>query len=300
MANSSAAAGSTRNGQRHTASRRRPPGRTGGTRTSAPVATAIAPPPEIPGAARSALVGVLLVTPFVLIVAGALIAGLVLVGAGIVIAALGLVLAAGDLAFGRPERLAARLRTRPADPVADARLINLVDGLCVAAGVSTPALGVLEDPAANALLLATRHGALLVCTTGLLERLDRMELEAVLAHELSHLKWGDASGAGLASLACGALLPFLPASARLVARLSGDEREALADVAGARLTRYPPALAAAIEALAAGPVRPRQLDAVVLRATAGWWFAPLAEAEPAHTVAGRLDLGLRAAALGEL
>lgn len=300
MASSSRASGRSgaRARQRPASGHRRPPARPP-VRRSAPVAVA-PPPPELPPARRPPLLGVLLAVPVVLVLVGVVLAATGVLAGGLVLVALGVLVVLADAYFGAPDRLGARLGGRSVDPEHDARLLNLVDGLCVAAGVPAPELRILEDGAVNALVLAGRGGATLYCTRGLLERLDRMELEAVLAHELSHLKRTDAARAGVASMACGALLAWLPASARLVAYLSGDEREALADAAGVRLTRYPPALAAAIETIAASPSRPAGLDAVTLRATAGWWFAPLAEAEPTKTVAGRLDLGLRSAALGEL
>ncbi len=279
------------------ASRRRTPRRPLHPAPSALVA--LPAPPEVPPAPRPGALAALIALPVALLVAGIVLLAFGIV-AGAAAAALGVVVLAGDVALGAPSRIARRLGGRPADPVREARLVNVVEGLCAAAGVAVPELRILEDPAANALVVATRREALLYCTSGLLTALDRMGLEAVLAHELSHLKRGEAASAGLASLACGALLAWLPASARLVAYLSGDQREALADLAGVRLTRYPPALASAIETLGSTVVRPTGLDTVVLRATAGWWFAPLAEAEPARTIAGRLDLGLRATALAEL
>jgi heat shock protein HtpX len=158
----------------------------------------------------------------------------------------------------------------PADPIAHARLFNLVDGLCITAGVPSPALYVVEDPGLNALTMGRgpRHGSLVV-TSGLLAGLNRIELEAVLAHELSHIKSYDILTATLAvalfgplgaparSAASGGrgrligwlLLP-VEALAGLGLQLAvGRQREAIADLSGVALTRYPPALAAALEKL---------------------------------------------------
>src|SRR5687767_15327371 len=80
-------------------------------------------------------------------------------------------------------------RARLADPVEHARLHNIVEGLCIAAGLPKPRVYVIDDAAPNAFATGRdpRHAAIAV-TTGLLAKLDRVELEGVLAHELSHIK----------------------------------------------------------------------------------------------------------------
>jgi heat shock protein HtpX len=162
------------------------------------------------------------------------------------------------------------IRATPADPVTHARLINLVDGLCITAGVPPPALYVVDDPGLNALTMGRgpRHASLVV-TSGLLAGLNRIELEAVLAHELSHIKSYDILTSTLAVALFGLLgtparaaasngswrlLGWLlvPASALAGIGLQvavGHQREAIADLSGVALTRYPPALVAALEKL---------------------------------------------------
>ncbi|CAN5243217.1 hypothetical protein BH18ACT4_BH18ACT4_14910 [soil metagenome] len=83
-------------------------------------------------------------------------------------------------------------RARPADPVEYARLHNLVEGLCIASGLPKPRVYVMDDAAPNAFATGRnpRHAAVAV-TTGLLQKMNRIELEGVLAHELSHLKHYD-------------------------------------------------------------------------------------------------------------
>lgn len=78
---------------------------------------------------------------------------------------------------------------QPADPEKYARFHNLVEGLCVAGGLPKPRLFVIEDNAPNAFATGRnpQHAAIAV-TTGLLEKMNRMELEGVLAHELGHIK----------------------------------------------------------------------------------------------------------------
>ncbi len=204
----------------------------------------------------------------------------------------------------------ARLTT----PESHARLHNLVEGLCIAAGVPKPRLYVIEDPAPNAFATGRNpaHAAVAV-TTGLLEKLNRIELEGVLAHELSHVKnydilvstlavtlvgvvtlladfslrflwWGgprhrdDSRAGGPGPAAVMAVFGFLllvvaPVAARLMQFAVSRRREELADFSGVMLTRYPPGLVAALEKLAA--------DSTVVhsssRATAHLWMeSPLA------------------------
>ena len=80
-------------------------------------------------------------------------------------------------------------RAQPADPHEYARLHNLVEGLCIASGLPKPRIYIVDDPAPNAFATGRnpKHAAIAV-TTGLLEKMNRVELEGVLAHELSHIK----------------------------------------------------------------------------------------------------------------
>ncbi|MEA2702192.1 MAG: heat shock protein HtpX [Actinomycetota bacterium] len=207
----------------------------------------------------------------------------------------------------------ARLTTAETHP----RLHNLVEGLCIAAGLPKPRVYVIDDPAPNAFATGRdpRHAAVAV-TTGLLDKLNRIELEGVLAHELSHIKnydvlvstlavtlvgvvalladfslrflwWGgprhrdDTSpgGPGLAAIlsVIGFLLLLLaPLAARAMQFAVSRRREALADFSGVALTRYPPGLIAALEKL--------QDDTTVVhsssRATAHLWIeSPLARTQ---------------------
>ncbi len=133
-------------------------------------------------------------------VAGAVLLGLGVLAAGITLLVLGLLLVVTSAVIGAPARLASSVGGRLAEPSRDERLLNLAEGLCVAAGLELPEVRVLDDDAANALLLATsRRRAVLVVTEGLLKLLERVELEGVLAHELAHLRRGDAAVAALAT-----------------------------------------------------------------------------------------------------
>ncbi|MDQ3106185.1 MAG: M48 family metalloprotease [Actinomycetota bacterium] len=138
----------------------------------------------------------------------------------------------------------AKAGATPADPKDEARFHNLVEGLSAAAGVPKPDLYVIEDPAMNAFAAGRdpRHAAL-VCTRGLLDGLTRIELEGIVAHELSHIRHLDILPSTLAVTLVATLAPSL------VTKVVGARRESLADVTGVSLTRYPPGLISALEKL---------------------------------------------------
>ena len=80
-------------------------------------------------------------------------------------------------------------RARPADPAEYQRLHNIVEGLSIAAGIPKPRVYIVDDSAPNAFATGRdpEHAAVAV-TTGLIEVMNRDELEGVLAHELSHIQ----------------------------------------------------------------------------------------------------------------
>ena len=135
---------------------------------------------------------VLLVAGFVLVavLVGAAVG--YLTGFGWLGSVIAFVLAAG-LAFAsywKADVIALRVsRAVPADPEEYRRLHNLVEGLCIAGGLPKPGVYVVDDPAPNAFATGRdpKHAAIAV-TTGLLEKLNRVELEGVIAHELSHIR----------------------------------------------------------------------------------------------------------------
>jgi heat shock protein HtpX len=208
--------------------------------------------------------------------------------AGVVIA---LVIAIGTsfVAYWKSDSVAlAMSRARPADPTEYARLHNVVEGLCIAAGLPKPRVYIIDDQAPNAFATGRdpKHAAIAV-TTGLLDKMNRVELEGVLAHELSHIKnydilvstlavtmvgfialaadigirmlwWGGGrgndddrdSGPGAIFAIFGFLLLILaPLIAQLMQLAVSRRREALADMSGVELTRYPPGLISALEKL---------------------------------------------------
>lgn len=171
----------------------------------------------------------------------------------------------------------------PADPDRHARLLNLLDGLCASAGVRTPELRVVAVPGAN-LAAAGRHpsSARVTITAGLLDRLDRVELEAVLAEAVVAIRRRATVSATVAA-AVGFGGEWV----------SGPNRDLDADRGAVTLTRYPPGLASALQACAAaGTVVP----GVPRRAAHLWLFHPLAGSSPAR----RRPLDERVQALVEL
>src|SRR4029079_2508727 len=96
------------------------------------------------------------------------------------------------------------------------RLYNLLENLCISRGITMPKLKVIEDGALNAFAsgLNQRQYSITV-TTGLLDRLDDAEVEAVLGHELTHIRNGDVRMLVIAVIVAGVIGFF----AELVFRL---------------------------------------------------------------------------------
>ena len=151
----------------------------------------------------------LLVAGFVVVVAlvGAAIGAIV--GNGLVFTLVALVFS-GVMAFAsywKADAIALAVsRARPAPPEEYQRLHNLVEGLCIAGGLPKPGVYIIDDPAPNAFATGRNpnHAAIAV-TTGLLEKMNRVELEGVVAHELSHIRNYDILVSTLAVMMVGAV-----------------------------------------------------------------------------------------------
>ena len=165
-------------------------------------------------------------------------------------------------------------------------LINVVENLAITAGLPMPKVYIVNDLAPNAFATGRNpeHAAVAV-TSGLLQILDRSELEGVLAHELSHIGncdilvstvavvlagfiaiisdmlmrsmlWGGGrdrdSKAGLIFIVLGIVgIILAPIAAQMIQMAVSRKREYLADASGALLTRYPEGLASALEKISA-------------------------------------------------
>ena len=135
---------------------------------------------------------ILLVVAFTLLVFAVGWAFSVVVGGGPIgiAVALAVALASSLTAYFKSDSIALSMsHAHPADGPEYARLHNVVEGLCIASGLPKPRLFYIEDDAPNAFATGRnpQHAAIAV-TTGLLRKMNRIELEAVLAHELGHVK----------------------------------------------------------------------------------------------------------------
>lgn len=170
-------------------------------------------------------------------------------------------LAAAAAVYMRADSLAlSALGARPAAPGELPRLENLVESLVVANGFRMPQLYLVDDPVPNAAAIGRtpRHSALVV-TTGLVERLRRIELEGVLAHELSRIRSRQSLSAVTAAQLAGRMLGFSERLSSAAARhLLDPSATVVSDMAGVSITRYPPGLAAALAAMRADGRHPER------------------------------------------
>lgn len=177
-------------------------------------------------------------------------------------------------------------RAVPVEKKDNPELYNIVENLSITAGLPMPKLYLVKEKQPNAFATGrnSKH-AVVAVTEGLLERLDRSELEGVIAHEMSHIGnkdillstmvvvlvgfisiisdmllrsmfWGgfrnrdnkEGGQAGAILMLAGIALAILaPISAMLIQLAISRKREFLADASGALLTRYPEGLAKALE-----------------------------------------------------
>jgi Zn-dependent protease with chaperone function len=142
-----------------------------------------------------------------------------------------------------------RIGARPVDEQDEPRYYEVTEGLCATFGLSMPSLNVVDDDVPNACALGRdARRSDLVVTTGLLRRVDPIELEGVIAHELAHVKRGDN---GVSCL--GITLATLWGGESTLRRCVGENREYRADVVGASAVRYPRGLLSALHLMMEGP-----------------------------------------------
>ncbi len=188
-------------------------------------------------------------------------------------------------------------------------LYRLVENLCITAGLPVPKIYIIDDTAPNAFATGRDpEHAVIVVTTGLLTKLEKVELEGVIAHELSHIGNRDILVATIATVMVGVvvlladwfmrfsvfggrrrssdndqpvqlqliitvaalvLALLAPLFANLLQLAISRRREFLADADGALLTRYPEGLARALEKIA----RDHEPLEAANRATAHLYFS---------------------------
>jgi len=168
-------------------------------------------------------------------------------------------------------------------------IYHLVENLCITAGLPAPKIYIIDDSAPNAFATGRdpQH-AVIALTSGIIQKLEKTELEGVIAHELSHIGnrdmllatlvtvmvgiivlladwfrrwtfWGrrgrDREGGGqlaaIMMIAAIILSILAPLFAQLMRLAISRKREFLADASGALLTRYPEGLARALEKISA-------------------------------------------------
>ena len=180
-------------------------------------------------------------------------------------------------------------RAKPVEKKDYPYLYNIVEGLAIAGGLPKPRCYIIDDTAPNAFASGRNpKNSVIVVTKGLLQKLNRAELEGVIAHEMAHIKnydvlvmtltvvmvgvvvllsdwmlrsfiWGggkrrrsskEGGNAGAILVVVGLVLAILsPLIAQLIRLAVSRKREFLADANGAFLTRYPPGLASALRKL---------------------------------------------------
>jgi heat shock protein HtpX len=197
---------------------------------------------------------------------------------------------------------------RPVTPEEEPRLHNVVEGLAIAGGLPKPAVYVVPEKAPNAFATGRdpEHSSIAV-TQGLLDMMNRVELEGVIGHEMAHVKdrdillgtvvatligsvvllsefmlrwfwWGggrrsgssEGGGGGYAIIAAIGLVVALvtPLVAQAIKMTMSRQREYQADAEGVMLTRYPPGLVDALKKIA-GDVTPMRY---ANNATAHLWL----------------------------
>lgn len=176
---------------------------------------------------------------------------------------------------------------RPATREQDLQLSVILENLCIASGLPKPKLYVIQDGSPNAFATGRNPENAVICvTTGLLEKLNKYELEGVIAHELSHIKnydillstvvsvfvgfvvilsdWftrfafrgsrdDDNKGNAIIAIIAIVFLILSPIFATLMQLAISRKREYLADASAVEITRNPDGLISALQKIAMDP-----------------------------------------------
>jgi heat shock protein HtpX len=234
-------------------------------------------------------------------------------GVAMVPAALGLSGVSATASYFAGDKLVlAQSQARELAAGEETQLRNIVETLSIGLGIPPPRIYLIDDTAPNAFATGRdpKHASIAV-TRGLIDKLDRTELEGVIAHELSHVGNHDirvmllvtvlvgtiallsdwmfrsfafgggrrgrdrGGGGGIILIIAIALAILTPIIATLIQLAVSRQREYLADASGALLTRYPPGLASALRKIADD----KEALEVANKATASLYFAnPLKDA----------------------
>jgi heat shock protein HtpX len=192
--------------------------------------------------------------------------------------------------FAGDKLILAQSQAKELAPGDEPQLRNIVETLAIGLGIQPPTIYVIEDTAPNAFATGRdpAHASIAV-TRGLLQKMDRTELEGVLAHEMSHVVnrdirvmllvtvlvgtvallsdwmlrsmwWGRGgrsrdrgNGGAVIALIALVLAILTPIIATLIQLAVSRQREYLADASGAMLTRFPQGLASALKKIAGDP-----------------------------------------------
>lgn len=147
-------------------------------------------------------------------------------------------------------RVVDRVDSHVVDDESIARVLNVVDGLCVVSGDRRPRIELVSNPWPVAVVVAgAGEESRIVVSDGFVATMDRVETEAVMAHLLwrirsgnaEFLTWYMAMHAFLSRIGLGSLI------GRAAGRASSEPIEVWADLAACQATRYPPALVSALE-----------------------------------------------------
>lgn len=145
---------------------------------------------------------------------------------------------------GAVEQVLRSVGGRDLEPDEYPQLDNLIHGLGLTGGVREPRLRLLDVDAMNAMMVADRDDATLVITKGLLEGLDRIELEGVLANLLARRRDGSARYSTMVTAMYGN--SGASGGAKMLLLGLGEQRAVRSDLAAIDMTLYPPGLASAL------------------------------------------------------